>query len=116
MREKPVPSEAAEERMRAIRRATRTQYAADEKIRIVPTRNDHCRVVTSDGQGGSRGTTVAVNHLRRLRPPVRTQGSSRGSPPETTTVMKTRRQHRVLATNRYCLKVRHYAKNRRHQH
>lgn len=35
MRQKPGPSETAEEHVRAIRRATRKRYAAEEKIRIV---------------------------------------------------------------------------------
>ena len=35
MREKPGPSETAEQQVRAIRRATRKKYAAEEKIRIV---------------------------------------------------------------------------------
>jgi len=35
MRQKPRPSETAEEHVRAIRRATRKRYSAEEKIRIV---------------------------------------------------------------------------------
>jgi len=35
MRQKPGPSETAEEHVRAIRRATRKRYSAEEKIRIV---------------------------------------------------------------------------------
>ena len=35
MRQKPEPSETAVEHVRAIRRATRKRYSAEEKIRIV---------------------------------------------------------------------------------